>query len=126
MLKVYIADDSEEVRKRLVEMVTELKNVQVVGQTIDAREAIADIRRLEPDVAILDIRLANGNGIEILEIVKMLRVPPMVIMLTAFPNQQYRRKCMSAGADYFFDKTNEFERVVEEVKKCVELSAAAV
>jgi len=110
----------------LVEMVTELKNVQVVGQTIDAREAIADIRRLEPDLAILDIRLANGNGIEILEIVKMLRVPPLVIMMTAFPNQQYRRKCMSAGADYFFDKTNEFERVVEEVKKCVELSAAAV
>jgi DNA-binding NarL/FixJ family response regulator len=126
MLKVYIADDSEEVRKRLVEMVTELKNVQVVGQTIDAREAIADIRRLEPDVAILDIRLANGNGIEILEIVKMLRVPPLVIMLTAFPNQQYRRKCMSAGADYFFDKTNEFERVVEELKKRVGLGAAGM
>jgi DNA-binding NarL/FixJ family response regulator len=126
MIKVYIADDSEEVRKRLVEMVSELKNVQVVGQAIDARQAIADIRRLEPDIAILDIRLANGNGIEILEIVKMLRVPPLVIMLTAFPNQQYRRKCMSAGADYFFDKTNEFERVVEEVKKRAEPGAAGV
>jgi DNA-binding NarL/FixJ family response regulator len=113
MLKIYIADDSEEVRQRLVALVSDLEEVELVGQTVDARTAIADIQRLQPDIAILDIRLVNGNGIEVLEIVKLLHVPPLVIMLTAFPTQQYRRKCMSAGADYFFDKTSEFERIVD-------------
>jgi DNA-binding NarL/FixJ family response regulator len=113
MPKIYIADDSEEVRQRLVDLVSDLQEVELVGQTGDAHVAIADIQRLQPDVAILDIRLVNGNGIEVLEIVKLLKHPPLVIMLTAFPTQQYRRKCMSVGADYFFDKTNEFERIQE-------------
>jgi two-component system response regulator DevR len=113
MLKVYIADDSREVRQRLVDLVSALQEVELVGQTALAYDAIADIQRLQPDVAILDIRLENGNGIDVLEIVKLLNAPPLVIMLTAFPNEQYRRRCLSAGADYFFDKTSEFERIVD-------------
>ncbi len=116
MPKIYIADDSEEVRQRLIDLVSVLPEVELVGQTGDARAAIADIQQLQPDVAILDIRLVNGNGIEVLEIVKLLKVPPLVIMLTAFPTQQYRRRCISAGADYFFDKTSEFERILDVLK----------
>ena len=119
MPTIYIADDAVEVRQRLVDLVSGLQEVDLVGQTGDAHTAIADIQRLQPDVAILDIRLENGNGIEVLEIVKLLKVPPLVIMLTAFPNQQYRRKCISAGADYFFDKTNEFERILDVLKPIV-------
>ena len=119
MLSIYIADDSIEVRRRLVEMVSDLEEIKVVGQTDDARAAIEDIRRMEPDVAILDLRLVNGNGIEILEIVKLFKQPPLVIMLTAFPSPQYRRRCLSAGADYFFDKSREFERVVDVLKQLV-------
>lgn len=116
MPKIYIADDSEDVRKRLIDLVSVLPEVELVGQTGDARAAIADIQKLQPDVAILDLRLVNGNGIEVLEIVKLLKVPPLVIMLTAFPTQQYRRRCISAGADYFFDKTSEFERILDVLK----------
>ena len=116
MPKIYIADDSEEVRLRLIDLVSGLPEVELVGQTGDARTAIAEIQRLQPDVAILDLRLVNGNGIEVLEIVKLLKVPPLVIMLTAFPTQQYRRRCYSAGADYFFDKTSEFERILDVLK----------
>jgi DNA-binding NarL/FixJ family response regulator len=119
MPTIYIADDSEEVRQRLVDLVSGLQEVDLVGQTGDSHTAIAEIQRLQPDVAILDIRLENGNGIEVLEIVKLLKVPPLVIMLTAFPNQQYRRKCISAGADYFFDKTSEFERILDVLKPIV-------
>jgi DNA-binding NarL/FixJ family response regulator len=109
-----------------VSMVSDLEGVEVVGETEDARAAIAEIQRLQPDVAILDIRLSNGNGIEILEIVKMFRAAPLVIMLTAFPTQQYRRKCLSVGADYFFDKTNEFERVVAVLENQTRLSKSIV
>ncbi len=75
MLKIYIADNLEEVRQRLVDLVSGLPEVRLVGQTGDAHAAIADIQRLQPDVAILDIRLVNGNGIEVLEIVKLLKSP---------------------------------------------------
>lgn len=125
MLKIYIADDSEEVRQRLVDLVSGLPEVRLVGQTGDAHAAIADIQRLQPDVAILDIRLVNGNGIEVLEIVKLLKSPPLAIMLTAFPNLQYRRRCMSAGADYFFDKTSEFDRIVDVLRSVIKPGVAS-
>jgi two-component system, NarL family, response regulator DevR len=117
MLTIYIADDSTEVRKRLVALISVLQGIVFVGQTGDARVAIEEIQRLEPEVAILDIRLVNGNGIEVLEIVKLLKAAPLVIMLTAFPSAQYRRRCISAGADYFFDKTSEFEQIIDVLKE---------
>jgi DNA-binding NarL/FixJ family response regulator len=113
MLTIYIADDSVEIRKRLIEMLSALEGVALVGQAAEAQTAIQEIRRLKPDAAILDIRMPGGNGIQVLEAVKGLAKPPLVIMLTAFPYEQYRRKCVKAGADYFFDKSNEFEKVVE-------------
>jgi DNA-binding response OmpR family regulator len=70
---------------------------------------------LKPDVAILDICLAKGSGIQVLETVKSNGPSPVVIMLTAFPYPQYRTKCLEAGADYFFDKLTEFEQVAEVV-----------
>jgi len=116
MLKVFIVDDSALVRQRLADMLAEFEArgaVELVGRAWNARGALEAIRELEPDVAILDVRLADGTGIDVLEEIKADNLVPMVIMLTAFPYPQYREKCMAAGANHFFDKLTEFERVVE-------------
>jgi DNA-binding NarL/FixJ family response regulator len=116
-LKVFIADDSALVRERLAELISEIEGAEVVGQAGDAREALEGIQRLRPDVVILDIRMPGGNGIQVLEAIKKSAAAPGVIMLTAFPYPQYRKKCLEAGADYFFDKATEFEQVAEVLKK---------
>jgi YesN/AraC family two-component response regulator len=72
---------------------------------------------LRPDVVILDIRMPENNGIQVLEAIKKSAAAPVVIMLTAFPYPQYRKKCLEAGAEYFFDKATEFEQVAEVLKK---------
>jgi DNA-binding NarL/FixJ family response regulator len=118
MLKVVIADDSALVRERLAVLVSDLENVELVGQASNAPEAIEIIQRLRPDVVILDIRMPGGNGIQVLEVIKANNeVVPLIIMLTAFPYPQYRKKCLEAGAEYFFDKATEFERVAQVVKQ---------
>jgi DNA-binding NarL/FixJ family response regulator len=117
MLKVVIADDSALVRERLAVLVSDLENVELVGQASNAPEAIEIIQRLRPDVVILDIRMPGGNGIQVLEVIKANEVVPLIIMLTAFPYPQYRKKCLEAGAEYFFDKATEFERVAQVVKQ---------
>ena len=113
MLRVFIADDSDLVRERLATLISELEAVELVGQAEDAHEALEAIQRLEPDVAILDIRMPGGNGIQVLEAVKVSGSALVIIMLTAFPYPQYRKKCLEAGAEYFFDKTTEFEQVAK-------------
>jgi DNA-binding response OmpR family regulator len=59
--------------------------------------------------------MTRGLGIRVLERIRSLSVVPMVIMLTAFPYAQDRRRCLALGADYYLDKTTDFERVAEVV-----------
>ncbi|HYA02468.1 MAG TPA: response regulator transcription factor [Syntrophobacteria bacterium] len=111
MNKVYLVDDSELVRRRLADMLSELENVEIVGQSGDPDEAEAEIRRLSPDVVVMDIKLPGRNGIEVLRDIKKEVRSPLVIMLTNYPYAQYRRECSDAGADYFLYKATEFERI---------------
>jgi DNA-binding NarL/FixJ family response regulator len=110
-LKVFIADDSLIVREHLVTMLGELAGIEIVGQAKNVAEAISAIRRLQPDVVILDIRMPGGSGIDVLQNIKQDSVGPMVIILTNYPYPGYRQKCLQAGADFFLDKSTEFDQI---------------
>ena len=110
---VFIVDDSLIVREHLVTMLDELAGVEIVGQAGNVAEAISDIRRLQPDVVILDIRMPGGSGIDVLETIKHDEAAPIVIILTNYPYPGYRQKCLDAGADFFLDKSTEFDQIPE-------------
>ena len=93
-------------------MLNDLEGVEVVGQADDAPAAREMVEKLVPDVAILDIRMPKGSGADLVHDIKQLNPAPKVIVLTSFPYPEVREKCMSGGADFFFDKSNEFLKVV--------------
>jgi DNA-binding NarL/FixJ family response regulator len=62
MLKVYIADDSVVVRGKLKEALEERGSITVVGESGNAEQAITEIRRLDPQVVIIDVRMPGGGG----------------------------------------------------------------
>ncbi|MFQ5708746.1 MAG: response regulator transcription factor [bacterium] len=117
MTTVLIADDSALVRDRLYTALSDLEDVEVVGQAQSGLEAIESIRKLKPEVVILDIRMPSGTGIDVLQNIKNNGCSPIVIVLTNYPFPQYRRKCLDAGADFFFDKSIEFLKITEVLKK---------
>jgi DNA-binding NarL/FixJ family response regulator len=94
-------------------MISGLPGVDLVGQADIAFEAIEGLRRLRPNCAVLDISMPGGSGIHVLETIKREQPALSVIMLTNFAQDQYRQKCLALGADYFFDKTTQFEKVLE-------------
>jgi DNA-binding NarL/FixJ family response regulator len=116
---IFIVDDSKVIRERLVNMLSEIDGIEVCGQAQSAVEAIAGIRSLRPRVVILDIGMPGGSGIEVLRTIKKDLNPPIVLMLTNHPYKQYRDKCMELGADYFLDKTQDFENMTEIVTSLV-------
>ena len=120
-MRIFIADDSEVLRERLAEILSELEGVEIVGQEGDAGKALEVIDVLKPDLVILDIRMPGGNGILILAAIKKKEKPPVVIRFTSYPYLQYRKRCMDAGADHFFYKSTEFEKLIEVVKKSAQL-----
>ncbi len=88
-MKVFIADDSKIFRERLKEMLTELTKVEIIGEAEGALETTKRIRKLNPDVVILDIRMPDGSGIDILKHIKKNNQAPAVIILTNYPYPQY-------------------------------------
>ena len=112
-MRVLVADDSAVVRDRLVVMLSEVCGVDVVGTAADGLEAIDSFRRLRPDIVVLDIRMPKANGIQVLEEIKEIDRSAVVLMLTNYLYPQYRTRCMAAGADYFLDKSTEFDRIPE-------------
>ena len=116
-MKIFITDDSAVVRERLIEMLSELPGIEIIGQAQDGLEATKLIKKLNPDVVISDIRMPREKGIDVLQNIKRDKQAPIVIMLTNYPYPKYRKKCMEAGADFFFEKLTEFEKVMEVVKK---------
>ena len=110
-VRVFIADDSLIVREHLVTLLDELTEVEIVGQAETVAEAISAIGKLQPDVVILDIRMPDGSGIDVLESIKQDEPAPVVVVLTNYPYPAYRQKCLQAGADFFLDKSAEFDQI---------------
>jgi DNA-binding NarL/FixJ family response regulator len=110
-VKVFIADDSLIVRERLVDMCNRLDYAEVIGQAQNVTEALDRIEELNPEVVILDAQMPGGNGIEVVHRLKQARARPLIIMLTNYAYSAFRQKCLATGADFFLDKSKEFDQL---------------
>ena len=115
-MRIVIADDSVIVRQRLTRLLNELAGVDIVGEAGDACAVLHLVKQLEPDVAILDVRMPQGSGADLVPVIKQLERDIKVIILTGHPYPEIRAKCLNGGADYFFDKSTEFQKVVSVLK----------
>jgi DNA-binding NarL/FixJ family response regulator len=117
-MKVLIIDDSAIVRNRVIAMLSETVKAESISYAEeDAPGAIDSIQKLNPEAVILDIRMPGGNGIDVLLEIKKNNQTPFVVVLTDYPYRQYHRKYVDAGADFFFDKSTEFDQVMAVLKR---------
>jgi DNA-binding NarL/FixJ family response regulator len=120
-MKVLLVDDSATVRHHLIELLSMLPGVEIL-EAAYASEARHAIRSGRPDVVVLDIHMPGGSGIEVLEALREDDPCPTAIVLTNDPTPQSRAACVRIGADFFFDKTAEFQQAVDVI---VRLAQAA-
>ena len=118
-MKVFIADDSQVIRERLSALLSDIEGIEVIGEAKDGLEGRDAILKQKPDVVILDLRMPWRNGLDMLRDIKESNPDIKVIILTNYPYPQYRRRCMEEGADYFFNKSSEFEKVPEVLAKLI-------
>ena len=119
-MTVLIADDSDALVERLGAALAKVRGIEIVGHAGTVAGTSRAVRDLNPDVLILDIRMPGGSGIDVLEGMKRDRVAPVVIVLTNYGYPQYRKKCLQSGAQYFLDKSSEFDQVSEVLRSLVE------
>ncbi len=110
-LRVFVVEDSEVVRTRLVAMLAELRGVVVAGEAGSVADAVAHISAGRPDAVLVDLRLPDGDGFDVIRAVKALTPAPAVVVLTSYAYPQLRARGFAAGADWFLDKATEFPRI---------------
>jgi DNA-binding NarL/FixJ family response regulator len=111
IMKIVIADDSSLLRDRIKSLLININNNSVIYEAENGREALQIIREREPDLVILDIRMPEMNGIEVLKKIKELKMKVKVCILTNYAYPIYKRRCLEAGADFFLRKTEDFEEI---------------
>jgi DNA-binding NarL/FixJ family response regulator len=117
MVKVIIADDSTPIRERIIKFLSSVPNVEIAGEAIDGVETAVLVRKTKPDVVILDLQMPKLSGLEILSRIKEVVPPPVVVVLTNFSTGPLKAMCVKKGADFFFDKSTEFEKAITVIEK---------
>ena len=124
-MRVFIVDDSKVIVERVVELLRDVAGAQVVGRAGDVPEAIDGILRTKAEAIILDLQLPGGSGLDVLRAVRMNDPGAHVMICTNYAYSQYREECLSAGANYFLDKSSEFEKIPYILRDLIESDAKA-
>jgi two-component system, NarL family, response regulator DevR len=112
-LKVFLVEDSELIREKLGRFLSAINGVKIVGFAEDAEQALKKINELNPGLITLDLRLKNSSGLDVLKDIKSHHKNCKVIILTNFSHKLISQKCLESGADYFLDKSSDFEKLAD-------------
>ena len=98
MIRVFVVDDNELVRRGLLEVLVDAGDITIVGECATATEAVRRIPGIRPDLVLLDVRLPDGSGIEVCREVRSRDPRIQVLMLTSYEDHEAAIASAMAGA----------------------------
>lgn len=118
-LTVLIADDAPPVAEMLSALISAPGRIEVIGVGESQDEVIESIRRLRPDVVVLDLQLKSGSGTEV---IKAVRADPgmaaiRILVTSNHASPQLRAGCLALGADGYFDKVKELSALTDALSR---------
>ncbi|WP_206957012.1 response regulator [Trinickia acidisoli] len=116
-LRVFVVDESTLVRERLVQHIGPTGAAHIVGEAEDVETALRGIEETDAEAVILDLRLIDSNGMDLLHALRNRTDPIVTIVLTNYASPVFREASVVAGADFFFDKTTEFDLAMETIAR---------
>jgi two-component system response regulator DevR len=117
MIRVFLLDDHEVVRRGLVDLLQAGGDIEVVGESGSAQEAARRIPAMRPDVAILDARLPDGNGIDVCRDVRAVDSTIKGLILTSYEDDEALFAAIMAGASGYVLKQIRGTDLVDAVRR---------
>lgn len=114
-IRVVLADDHVFVRDGIKSLLENEANIEVVGEATDGLEALSIVKTLNPDLLILDIRMPNLTGIEVVEKLRSENNLVKIVMLSMHESEEYVLKSIKAGADGYLLKGSSKEEFLKAV-----------
>ncbi|MFI5615421.1 response regulator [Amycolatopsis sp. NPDC051903] len=116
-IQVLLVDDHELVRRGLRDLLGDEADIEVVAEAGGVEEALAVAMHVEPDVAVVDVRLGDGDGITLCRELRSKPNPPACLMLTAFDDEEAMVGAIMAGASGYLLKQVRGQDVVNAVRE---------
>lgn len=113
---VVVVDDHELLRTGTRRILDETDDFQVIGESADAQQALDLVEQRDPDVVLLDIRLPNGNGIEVARRILAVRPQVTVVILSAYDDGHYVQAALAAGVSGYLLKTVPADELVRLIR----------
>jgi DNA-binding NarL/FixJ family response regulator len=110
-IKVLLIDDSHTILHRMQHLLSEIGCVQSIKTADNAFDGWTLFLSNEPEIVLLDIHMPKKNGVELLKEIKQHRSNIHVVMITNESMECYKPTCLKYGADFYLDKTNDFEKI---------------
>jgi len=115
-VRLLVADDHKIFRQGIKKLLEEEPDLQVVGESADGRETVKKATELKPDIVLMDIAMANLNGLEATKQIKKVLPEVKVIMLTMHKNEEYVLQSFQAGASGYILKEGAVEELVSAIR----------
>jgi two-component system response regulator DevR len=116
-IRVFLVDDHEVVRRGVRELLETESDIEIVGEAGTAEEAVGRILATSPDVAVLDVRLPDGSGVEVCRDVRSARPDLACIMLTSYADDEALFDAIMAGASGYVLKQVRGSDLIDAVRK---------
>ncbi|MDF2508340.1 MAG: DNA-binding response regulator [Microbacterium sp.] len=117
MIRVFLVDDHEIVRRGIAQLVDAEVDLEVVGEAATVHEAMRRIAATRPDVAVLDARLPDGNGIDLCRDIRSANPDVFCLILTAYDDDEALRSAVLAGASGYVLKDVRSRFLVEAIRR---------
>ncbi|MEW7315010.1 response regulator transcription factor [Buttiauxella gaviniae] len=118
MQRILIVDDHPLIRMSM-RMLLEQEGYEVVGEIDDGSEVLPAIRKMQPDIIILDIFLPKMDGLKVISRIKSEGSPVKILVVSSQEEQHFAPRCMRAGATGFISKNNGLDELNEAIKAIV-------
>nr|WSX50680.1 response regulator transcription factor [Streptomyces sp. NBC_00974] len=115
-IRVLIVDDQMMVREGFSVLLNAMEGIEVVGEAVNGREAIAQVAALKPDVVLMDIRMPEMNGLEATREIVAADTDAKVLVLTTFDLDEYVYQALRAGASGFLLKDASARQLADGVR----------
>jgi two-component system, NarL family, response regulator DevR len=112
---IYIVDEHQPVRGALAERLGRADEVAILGHSGDVHEVMEAVGRDHPDIVLLEIKRADGMGIELLRQLAHLPDPPQVIVLTSYPTEWEKEAARRAGAAAYLLKDIDSDELIRHI-----------
>lgn len=116
-IRVFLLDDHEVVRRGVADLLGMEDDIEIVGEAGTAEQAVSRILATAPDVAILDVQLPDGSGVEVCREVRSVRPELVCLMLTSFAEDEALFEAIMAGAAGFVLKQVKGSDLIDSVRK---------